>query len=131
MERVLLQSMVDQVRSGKRAESGFKKEAWVVSVDQVKAIAKLPDLVTLKKAKDKVDSIKTKWNIWWKLRYEVSGWGWDETTQLFLASPEQWERYIEVHYFYLNLRQSLTYKIPRLIPRQLRFDITHCSTEIY
>ena len=75
--------------------------------------------MTLKKALDDVDSIKTKWNIWWKSRYEVSGWGWDETTQLFLASPEQWERYIEVCYFYPNLRQSLTYEISRPILRQL------------
>ena len=30
--------LVDQVRSGKRAESGFKKEAWVVSVDPVKRL---------------------------------------------------------------------------------------------
>lgn len=101
MERVLLQSMVEQVRSGKRAESGFKKEAWVISVDQVKVVAKLPDMVTMKKAKDKLDTLKTKWNIWWKLRYEVSGWGWNEITQLFEASPEQWERYTEVCLFSL------------------------------
>lgn len=67
MEHILLQSMVDQVRSGKRAESGFKKEAWVVSLDQVKGVAKFPDLITMKKAKDKLDTIKTKWNIWLKL----------------------------------------------------------------
>ena len=23
--------------------------------------------------------------------YKVLGWGWNEKTQLFLASPEQWE----------------------------------------
>ena len=60
MERALLQSMVEQVRGGKRAESGFNKEAWVISVDQVKGVAKLPDLVTMKKAKDKLDTLKTK-----------------------------------------------------------------------
>lgn len=63
MERALLQSMVEQVRGGKRAESGFKKEEWVISVDQVKGVAKLPDLVIMKKAKDKLDTLKTKWNI--------------------------------------------------------------------
>ena len=59
-------------------------------------VAQHPDLVTLKKSKDKLDNLKAKWNIWVKLRYEGSGWGWDETTQLFIASSEQWGRYIEV-----------------------------------
>lgn len=89
MERALLQTLVDQVRSGKRAESGFKKEAWVASLEQVQLVAQHPDLMTLKKSKDKVDNLKAKGNIWVKLRYEVSGWGWDETTQLFIASAEQ------------------------------------------
>lgn len=30
--------------------------------------------------------------MWLKLRYQVSGWGWDEATQLFVESDEQWER---------------------------------------
>lgn len=60
MEHALLQSMIEQVRSGKRAESGFKKKAWVISINQVKMVAKLPDLVTMKKAKDKLDTLKTK-----------------------------------------------------------------------
>ena len=50
--------------------------------------------MTLKKCKNKVDNLKAKWNIWVKLQYEVSGWGWDETTQLFIVSAEQWECYI-------------------------------------
>lgn len=96
MERALLQTMVDQVRCGKRAESGFKEEALVASVDRVKEISTVPDMVTLRKAKDKLDTLKAQWNIWVKLRYKMSGWGWDETTQLFLASPEKCERCIEV-----------------------------------
>ena len=100
MERKLVSTMVDQVRSGKRAENGFKKEAWVSSVDQVKLATKFPDLVTMKKIKDKLDNLKGKWNMWLKLRYQVSGWGWDEATQLFVASDEQWERYIEVCFFF-------------------------------
>lgn len=94
MGRVLLQAMVEQDRSEKRAESEFKKEAWVISVEQVKAIGKTPSLFdNKKKAKDKLDTLKTRWKIWWKLRQEVSEWGWNEITQLFEASPEQWERY--------------------------------------
>ncbi len=60
MERALLQSMVVQVQGGKRAESRFKKEKWVISFDQMKVVAKLLDLVIMKKAKDKLDTFKTK-----------------------------------------------------------------------
>lgn len=63
MERVLLQAMVDQVSCGKRAESGFKKEALVAAVDQLKEVTTTPDLITLRKAKDKLDTLKAKWNM--------------------------------------------------------------------
>lgn len=43
--------------------------------EQVKLVVQYPDLVTLKKSKDKLDRLKAKWNIWVKLRYEVSGSG--------------------------------------------------------
>ncbi len=52
--------MIEYVRGKKQAESGFKKEIWVIFVDQVKVVAKLPDLVTMKKAKNKLDTLKTK-----------------------------------------------------------------------
>lgn len=134
MERALLQTLVDQVRSGKRAESGFKKEAWAASLEQVQLVAQHPDLVTLKKSKDKVDNLKAKWNMWVKLRYEVSGWGWDETTQLFIASAEQWDRYIEVSSGYnVNVCELIVINAhkSRLIPRRLHFDTLLYSTEIY
>ena len=67
IERALLQTLVDQVRGGKRAETGFKNEALVASLEQVEFVAQHPDLVTLKKSKDKLDNLKVKWNIWVKL----------------------------------------------------------------
>lgn len=76
--------------------SGFKKEALVAAVDQLKEVTTTPDLIALRKAKDKLDTLKAKWNIGVKLRYQIPGWGWDKATQLFLASPEQWGRCIEV-----------------------------------
>lgn len=63
MELVLFQSMLDQVRIEKRADFRFDKEAWIVSLDQVNVVAKFPDLVTLKEAKDKLHTTNTKWNI--------------------------------------------------------------------
>lgn len=63
MERVLLQTMVDQVRCGQRAESGFKKESLVAAVDQLKKVTTTPDLITLRRAKDRLHTLKAKWNM--------------------------------------------------------------------
>lgn len=61
MERTLVSTMIDQVRSGKLAESGFKEEAWVASVDQVEGGSKaFYGLVTMKTTKDKLDNLKGK-----------------------------------------------------------------------
>jgi hypothetical protein len=37
MEQALLEDLLDQVRSGKRAESGFKKKAWQAVLPLVQA----------------------------------------------------------------------------------------------
>ena len=52
--------MLDQVRIEKRADFRFDKEAWIVSLDPVDVIAKFPNLVSLKEAKDKLDATNTK-----------------------------------------------------------------------
>ena len=72
MKCKLVSIMVDQVRSGKQAENAFKKEVWVLFVDQVKLATKFPNLVIMKKTKDKLDNLKGKWNMWLKLWYQVS-----------------------------------------------------------
>ena len=95
-----MQSLVDQCRNGKRAESGYKKEAWIVVLEDVKAAASSKtsvdlELVTLSKIKSKQDFIKGKWKEWVRIN-ELSGWGWNEDTQLFIAEPDQWERHIKV-----------------------------------
>ena len=60
MERKLVLTMVNQVKSRKQAENRFKKEAWVSSVDQVKLATKFSNLVTMKKTKNKLDNLKGK-----------------------------------------------------------------------
>lgn len=49
MERALLQSMVDVVRNGKRAETGIKKEAWTQAMYEVKRAAHSSDVITTEK----------------------------------------------------------------------------------
>ena len=60
MERALLQSMVDAVRDSKRAESGFKKEAWAQALNDVQKTAHRSDVITPEKIKNKLDSLKQK-----------------------------------------------------------------------
>lgn len=57
MERALLQSMVDAVRNGKRAETGFKKEAWIQGLKNVQKSSKSSDAIPLEKIKNKLDSL--------------------------------------------------------------------------
>ncbi len=51
MERTLLQSMIDTVKNGNRAESGFKKEAWTQAMNDVKRAAHSSDVITPEKNK--------------------------------------------------------------------------------
>ena len=103
MERALLQSMVDAVRSGKRAESGFKKEAWTQAMNDVKTAAHSSDVITPEKIKNKLQSLKQLWKEWIKLDEKVLGWGWDNSIQLFLAEPKQWEAHLAVSIYSNNL----------------------------
>jgi hypothetical protein len=38
MKEALLETLLEQSRAGKRADSGFKKEAWVEVVQKVQAV---------------------------------------------------------------------------------------------
>jgi len=75
MERALLQSMVDVVRNGKRAEIGFKKKAWTQAMHEVKSAAHSSDMITTKKIKNKLHSLKQLWKEWIRLDEKVLGWG--------------------------------------------------------
>lgn len=99
IERALLQSMVDAVRNGKRTETGFKKKAWIQGLKNVQESSTSLDAIPQEKIKNKLDSLKQEWKEWRRLDEKVSGWGWNETTQLFLAEPEQWEGHLAVRFF--------------------------------
>lgn len=44
---MLVLFIVDQVWSGKQVNNRFKKETWVLFVDQIKMIAKFPNLIII------------------------------------------------------------------------------------
>ena len=58
MERALLQSMVDAVRNSKRAESGFKKEAWTQALNDVQKAPHRSDVIMSEKIKNKLDFLE-------------------------------------------------------------------------
>ena len=86
--------MVNAVRNGKKAESGFKKEAWTQALNDVQKAAHCWDVITPEKIKNKLDSLKQKWKKSIKSDEKVLGWSGDDSTQLFLAKSEQSEVYL-------------------------------------
>ncbi len=88
--------MVDAVRNIKKTESRFKKEAWTQAMNDVKRAAHSSGVITPEKIKNELQSLKQLWKEWVGLDEKVSGWGWDDTTQLFLAEPEQWGAHLVV-----------------------------------
>jgi hypothetical protein len=99
MQEALLVTLLDQCRAGKRADSGFKKEAWVAVLVAVQAITISP--INEKQAKSRIDWFKSMWKEWCALE-DNSGFGWDEPTQLFTAEDSVWKEYLKVssQYYY-------------------------------
>ncbi|MCJ1344922.1 hypothetical protein MMC31_003127 [Peltigera leucophlebia] len=85
MELVLLDSMVDSVRNGLRAESGFKKAAWTEALRMI--------------------WYKTKWKEWLIID-DLSGWGWDHVKELPTADNATWDAHIIGHPDARSLRYS-------------------------
>jgi hypothetical protein len=56
MEALLFHTLVEQVNIGKRADSGFKKEAWLACYIAINNI--YMQSITVDKCKSKVDSLK-------------------------------------------------------------------------
>ena len=57
MKEALLETLLEQCRAGKRADSGFKKEAWVEVVQKVQAVIRHspPLILTVSQCKSKAD----------------------------------------------------------------------------
>jgi hypothetical protein len=82
MEEILFQTLLEQVENGKRAENGFKSDAWTACVDAIIArTAHCQGVVTTDKCKSKMEAMKALWRElnWLK---DQSGFGWDEATGL-------------------------------------------------
>ncbi len=93
MEETLFLTLLEQVDIGKRADSRFKKEAWIACCNAIEKAT--GQLVTIEKCKGKVDTMKALWRElnWLK---DQSGFGWDEDTRLVKAGDQAWKDVIKV-----------------------------------
>src|SRR4030088_2946248 len=93
MEEALFQELLNQANNGKRADSGFKKEAWVVACEAVAALT--TQHVTIDKCKGKAEVMKALWKefIWLK---DQSGFGYNDETGLITAGDQAWSDVIKV-----------------------------------
>jgi Myb/SANT-like DNA-binding protein len=93
MEEALVNELVQQVEQGKRADSGYKKEAWAAAITQVEHATSR--VVTLEQCKNKIDTMKGHWRLFNWLK-EQSGFGYNDETGLIEAPHNVWENAIKV-----------------------------------
>ena len=82
MEELLFHTLLEQANNGKRADSGFKKEAWIACCLAIRAVT--TQLVTVNKCKAKADAMKALQREFTQLR-DQSGFGYNEETGLITA----------------------------------------------
>jgi hypothetical protein len=94
LEALLFNELVRQVVDlGKRADSGFKKEAWKEVVARI--YSKAGHQISVDKAKNKVDTLRQHWRGFNYLK-DQSGFGYNEEIGLFEAEDRVWEAIIEL-----------------------------------
>jgi hypothetical protein len=93
MEEILFFTLLEQVDIGKRADSRFKKEAWIACCNAVTDAT--GQLITVEKCKNKMEAMKASWRELNWLR-EQSGFGWNENTGLVQAGDQAWKDIIKV-----------------------------------
>jgi hypothetical protein len=89
MIHTLFLELLEQAQDGKRADSGFKKEAWDSVLREVQEVYIGPYLIPLYKVKQKEQTFKGYYKDWKFLR-DQSGFGWDEETRMITASEQAW-----------------------------------------
>jgi hypothetical protein len=93
MEVTLFSTLCEEVGIGKRADSGFKKEAWIAACDAIADSSGYT--VTVDQCKSKADSQKALWRQFNWLK-DQSGFGYDEETGLITAGEQAWADVIKV-----------------------------------
>ena len=115
MIQTLFSELLEQAQDGKRADSGFKKEAWDSVLKEVQEVYIGPYPIPLQKVKQKEQTFKGLYKDWKFLR-DQSGFGWDEETRMVTASDQAWNDICAVSYYYYSpLRRGKSRLIIRCI----------------
>lgn len=108
MELALLTAMVEAVRTGLRAQSGIKKDAWKTTVTAVTNVLQIPREITMDQFKSKMTWFKSKYKEWCIL-YTQSCWNFDNETQLFIAEDSAWQAaHFKVLFLFIITKSFLT-----------------------
>ncbi|MCJ1235416.1 hypothetical protein MMC14_003384 [Varicellaria rhodocarpa] len=84
-EEVLFRTLIEQLEAGKRADNGFKAEAWAAVVEAVQKEVQPPLIVQPRHYKNKFGWYKGMYKEWLLLK-EQSGFGWDPETDRLTAA---------------------------------------------
>jgi hypothetical protein len=91
-EKLLIDTLIAEVRRGKRADSSFKVTSFALVQQRINAIYQTT--YELQRVRNKYSALKKDYDIFSALKSN-SGFGWDEGNQLVTAD-EVWERYLKV-----------------------------------
>jgi hypothetical protein len=98
MQKALVEGVLNDVRRGKRGESGFKPATYAAVLPLVQDACTSGHVLDVQKCKNKLSDLKALYVIWRTLQ-ELSGWGLDPDTRLIVADDEQWTTYLKVSFF--------------------------------
>lgn len=109
-EAYLVELLQHQAQLGKRADTGFKKEAWVAATADFNEKFHVTWKYT--QLKTKFQQLKRSYTIIKKLK-DQSGFGWDDVLQTVTADDHVWDAYVKVNSIEnalnkLQYRQGLT-----------------------
>ncbi|KAG9409703.1 hypothetical protein AC1031_020016 [Aphanomyces cochlioides] len=93
-DEFLVISLQEQADQGKRADSGFKWEAWKQITMQFNERFQVNYLMS--KLKSRLDTLKKDYKDF-KFLKENSGFGWNDELEIPTASDDVWKAVIEVH----------------------------------
>ena len=99
-----------QDRLGKRADIGFKSEAWTVVRDTVQDVYTGHIVIEVSQLKNKESNYKALYKDWKWLK-EQSGFGRDPDTGAITASLQAWTDVIKVYFYCLYMYIYLIIKV--------------------
>lgn len=106
---IFINLCLEQTLNGNRPGTHFTKEGWRNIVESFHA--KTGARYDRRQLKNHWDSTKEQWRVWCKLT-EAKSMKWDPETKTFGASPEDWNKYIQVLLY--SLLKQLTLCLARL-----------------